>query len=140
MRAPISVAKKLLFHLPGGISKAFGERFFEGLVPEFLWLEATDRCAAKCAFCSIWQTPSTRLGWFYLASPYNILFLIAELLICVLALFGDSLKDKGILGKILYLPTFLVNSNLAALLGLYSFFTGKQTSLWRRARRRGESV
>jgi hypothetical protein len=58
----------------------------------------------------------------------------------VLAIFGSSLKDKGFLGKMLYLPTFLVNSNMAAILGLYSFFTGKQTSLWRRARRRGESV
>ena len=75
-----------------------------------------------------------------MAPPYNIVFLAAEILICLLAIFGASLKDKGLVGKILYLPTFLVNSNFAALLGLYSFFTGKQTSLWRRARRRGESV
>jgi hypothetical protein len=88
----------------------------------------------------IWQLPRMPLGWLYLAVPYNFIFLIAELLILLLALFGGSLKDKGVLGKILYLPTFLVNSNLAAILGLYSFFTGKQTALWRRARRRGESV
>jgi hypothetical protein len=88
----------------------------------------------------IWQLPRTPLGWLYLALPYNFIFLIAELLIVVLAIFGGSLKNKGVLGKVLYLPTFLVNSNLAAILGLYSFFTGKQTALWRRARRRGESL
>jgi poly-beta-1,6-N-acetyl-D-glucosamine synthase len=81
-----------------------------------------------------------QLAWLYLAPPFNIIYLLGELLICVLAIFGSSLKEKGGVGKVLYLPTFLVNSNMAAILGLYSFFTGKQTSLWRRARRRGESV
>ena len=42
---------------------------------------------------------------------------------------------RGILGKLLYLPTFLVNSNLAALSGLYLYLTGKQTHLWQRVRR-----
>src|SRR6266498_1453201 len=110
-------------------------KFMRPLVP-LMMIAAFIATLAAC----IWQLPSMNLAWLYLASPYNIIFLIAELLICVLALFGSSLKDKGYLGKILYLPTFLVNSNLAAILGLYSFFTGKQTSLWRRARRRGESV
>ena len=110
-------------------------KFLRPLVP-FLMIIAFLVTLAAC----IWQLAPTNLGWLYLAAPYNILFLIAEILICILAIFGSSLKDKGLLGKILYLPTFLVNSNLAAILGLYSFFTGKQTSLWRRARRRGESV
>ena len=44
------------------------------------------------------------------------------------------------MGKLLYIPTFLVNSNMAAIFGLYSFFTGRQTALWKRARRRGESA
>ncbi|HSJ87292.1 MAG TPA: glycosyltransferase family 2 protein [Anaerolineales bacterium] len=110
-------------------------KFMRPLVP-FLMIIAFLVTLAAC----IWQLAPTNLGWLYLAAPYNILFLVAEILICILAIFGSSLKDKGLLGKILYLPTFLVNSNLAAILGLYSFFTGKQTSLWRRARRRGESV
>jgi poly-beta-1,6-N-acetyl-D-glucosamine synthase len=79
-------------------------------------------------------------GWLYLAPPYNFIFLAGEILILVLALFGGSLKELGPIGKLLYIPTFLVNSNMAAVLGLYSFFTGKQTALWKRARRRGESA
>jgi hypothetical protein len=76
----------------------------------------------------------------YLAPPFNYIFLAGEILVLVLAFFGSSLKDLGFLGKLLYIPTFLVNSNMAAVLGLYSFFTGRQTSLWKRARRRGESA
>ncbi len=110
-------------------------KFMRPLVP-LMMIVAFLATLASC----IWQLPGTRLGWLYLATPYNFIFLIAELLIVLLALFGGSLKDKGVIGKVLYLPAFLVNSNLAAIMGLYSFFTGKQTALWKRARRRGESV
>jgi len=110
-------------------------KFMRPLVP-LMMIIAVMATTAAC----IWQLPSMPVGWFYLARPYNFVFLAAELLVGVLALFGGSLKDKGLLGKILYLPTFIVNSNIASILGLYSFFTGKQTSLWRRARRRGEPV
>lgn len=110
-------------------------KFMRPLVP-LMMIIAFLVTVAAC----IWQLPPMQFGWLYLAQPYNAMFLIAELLICTLAFFGNSLKNKGIVGKILYIPTFLVNSNLAAILGLYSFFTGKQTSLWRRARRRGESA
>jgi cellulose synthase/poly-beta-1,6-N-acetylglucosamine synthase-like glycosyltransferase len=110
-------------------------KFMRPLVP-LVMIVAFLATLASC----IWRLPSTHLAWLFLALPYNFIFLIAELLMFALAIFGGSTKDRGILGKILYLPTFLVNSNLAAILGLYSFFTGKQTALWRRARRRGESV
>lgn len=113
----------------------FSHKFMRPLVP-LVMIVAFLVTLAAC----IWAFPSASNGWLYLALPYNFIFLAAELMTCLLAFFGGSLKDKGIVGKILYLPTFLVNSNLAAILGLYSFFTGKQTSLWQRARRRGESV
>lgn len=110
-------------------------KFMRPLVP-LMMIVAFLVTVAAC----IWSPAARNLPWLYLAPPYNTIFLVAELLIGLLAVFGSSLKDKGLLGKMLYLPTFLVNSNMAAILGLYSFFTGKQTSLWRRARRRGEPV
>lgn len=110
-------------------------KFLRPLVPLMMMIAVI----ATIAAC-LWQLPAIPIGGLYLARPYNYVFLAAEMLIGVLAIFGGSLKNKGHLGKILYLPTFIVNSNIAAILGLYSFFTGKQTSLWRRARRRGESV
>jgi cellulose synthase/poly-beta-1,6-N-acetylglucosamine synthase-like glycosyltransferase len=79
-----------------------------------------------------------RFEWLYLAAPYNFLFFAFEVLLAVLAVIGGMFKGRGLLGKLLYLPAFLVNSNVSAVLGLYSFFTGRQTSLWRRVRRRGE--
>lgn len=110
-------------------------KFMRPLVPLMMIVSFV----ATLAAC-LWQLPAMENGWLYLAQPYNVVFLVLEITLCILAFLGGSLKNMGFLGKILYIPTFLVNSNLAAIVGLYSFFTGKQTSLWRRARRRGESA
>ncbi len=83
------------------------------------------------------QTTGSILGNFFaLASPWNLLFLGIQLAFYLLALVGNLLP--GINKKIpaLYLPTFLVNSNLAALLGLIRFTFGGQSTLWIKARRR----
>lgn len=53
----------------------------------------------------------------------------------LLAGLGERLKHWGRLGRWLYLPAFLVNSNLAALSGLLRFLTRRQTAVWERARR-----
>jgi biofilm PGA synthesis N-glycosyltransferase PgaC len=134
-QAMLMAGSVLPWRSPLLIWQVMSHKFMRPLVP-FLMIIAFLATLAAC----VWPLVATKLGGLYLAPPYNILFLAGEILICILAIVGSSLKDKGLLGKILYLPTFLVNSNLAAVLGLYSFFTGKQTSLWRRARRRGESV
>jgi poly-beta-1,6-N-acetyl-D-glucosamine synthase len=110
-------------------------KFMRPLVPLVILLAFASTLAA-----CIWPAVSTGWGWLYLTSPLNYIFLAGEILIGILAVFGSSLKELGVLGKLLYIPTFLVNSNMAAVLGLYSFFTGRQTALWKRARRRGESA
>jgi len=71
-----------------------------------------------------------------LATPFNWIGLSLQFLFYGLAWLGNSLERKGAWGKLLYLPTFLVNSNLAGLIGLYRSLTKGQTSLWQRARRR----
>lgn len=113
----------------------FSHKFMRPLVPLVMILAFI----ATLGAC-IWPPSGTPAGWLYLAWPYNFIFLGGEILVALLAFFGSSLKEMGVLGKLLYVPTFLVNSNMAAILGLYSFFTGRQTSLWKRARRRGESA
>lgn len=75
----------------------------------------------------------------YLAWPYNLILFLSQLIFYILAWLGNVVKGKGRIAKLLYLPTFLVNSNLSALRGLASFLTGRQTALWQRAQRRGES-
>jgi hypothetical protein len=57
-----------------------------------------------------------------------------------LAWLGGRNQGKGKLGKILYAPTFLVNSNLAALQGLYRYLTRQQTARWQRVNRRHGTV
>ncbi len=76
----------------------------------------------------------------YLSGPYSQILFLLQLIFYLLALLGSKFKGKGLLGKILYIPAFLVNSNLSAVRGLVSFFTGKQSALWKRTRRRGEPV
>jgi biofilm PGA synthesis N-glycosyltransferase PgaC len=134
-QAMLMAGSLLPWRSPVLVWQVISHKFMRPLVP-FLMIIAFLATLAAC----IWQLAPLNHGWLYLAPPYNFLCMATEVFICILAIFGSSLKDKGLLGKILYLPTFLVNSNFAALLGLYSFFTGKQTALWRRARRRGESV
>ncbi len=56
-----------------------------------------------------------------------------------LAVIGNHTEIRGIVGKLLYLPTFLVNSNLAALVGWYRYWTQRQTGIWQRVGRR-ESI
>lgn len=76
----------------------------------------------------------------YLSKPYGAIMLSLQLVFYLLAWLGNRLRGKGKIGKVLYLPAFLVNSNLSAIRGLVSFFTGRQTSLWKRARRREELI
>jgi len=70
-----------------------------------------------------------------LQSPAAAIALALQILFYVTALAGNLPGLKGLPVKFLYLPTFLVNSNLAALLGLYGYVTGRNTALWKRAER-----
>jgi poly-beta-1,6-N-acetyl-D-glucosamine synthase len=74
----------------------------------------------------------------HLAAPYNYLFMGFQILFYLAALAGSRIEKSTRLGKLLYLPTFLVNSNFAALAGLFRFLTGRQTALWKRVRRQEE--
>ena len=69
-----------------------------------------------------------------LSQPFNWILLGGQLLFYGAAWLGGQEK-RGKIGKLLYVPHFLVNSNLAALIGLYRFVTGQQTTLWQRVRR-----
>jgi hypothetical protein len=71
-----------------------------------------------------------------LAAPLNWLFLAAQILFYSLAWVGSFVQLKGRLGKILYLPHFLFNSNYATLVGLLRFLRKRQTVLWTKAQRK----
>ncbi len=69
------------------------------------------------------------------AAPWFPL-LVGQIAFYAVALVGLQYPDHGRVSRALYLPTFLVSSNLAALLGLYRFSTGQQSTHWTRLRRR----
>jgi poly-beta-1,6-N-acetyl-D-glucosamine synthase len=73
--------------------------------------------------------------WLTLSAPINWLILGLQLLFYSLAVVGNIFKLSGKVGKLLYLPTFLLNSNISALIGLIKFITGRQTALWQRVDR-----
>lgn len=66
-----------------------------------------------------------------LTPPFNWIVFSLQIAFYFLALGGRFLENRKIGWlRIFYIPTFLLNSNWAALLGMLSFFSGKQTSLW----------
>ena len=67
-----------------------------------------------------------------LTSPYNWIMLAAQVIFYATAWLGNHVEPGGSLGRLLYLPTFLVNSNLATLGGIWGSLTGSQTTLWER--------
>jgi cellulose synthase/poly-beta-1,6-N-acetylglucosamine synthase-like glycosyltransferase len=69
------------------------------------------------------------------AGPWMAL-LIGQFAFYAVAILGLQHASGGRLSRALYIPTFLVSSNVAALLGLYRYSTGQQTTHWIRLRRR----
>jgi len=78
------------------------------------------------------DTSTSLLG---LSPPYTWAFLCMQLFFYLLAALGNLVKFQGLPGKLFYLPTYLVNSNIAILRGFYGFISGKQTNIWERVRR-----
>ena len=58
----------------------------------------------------------------------------------LLALVGNRFAGRHKVGKLLYLPTFLVNSNFASFLGFLRFVSGGQGALWERVERNKDKV
>lgn len=110
-------------------------KFMRPLVPLAMIVAILANLAAVIIPSTLFNYEILNLGW-----PYNLTMLLIQLVFYVLAWLGNVLNGRGLIGKTLYIPAFLVNSNLSAVRGLVSFFTGRQTSLWKRARRREELI
>jgi len=78
------------------------------------------------------DTSTSLLG---LSLPYAWAFLSMQLFFYLQAALGNLVKVQGLLGRLIYLPAYLVNSNIAILRGFYGFISGTQTNIWERVRR-----
>ncbi len=74
-------------------------------------------------------------AWLVLAFPYNWIFFAVQGMFYLLAFVGGKRRLSGVPGKLLYLPAFLINSNVAALRGLAGYLTHRQTVVWKKALR-----
>lgn len=128
----ISLAGQYLpFNRPRLVWQVVSHKFFRPLVPFAMIGALLFNLAAV-----IWPPLPGPLGFVRLAAPWNWIFGAAQVIFYLLALVGRSFERTNMAAKVLYLPTFLVNSNFAAVLGLYRFLTGKQSALWKRVPRR----
>jgi poly-beta-1,6-N-acetyl-D-glucosamine synthase len=76
----------------------------------------------------------------WLAPPWNWLAFGAQVAFYLAAWLGRHTSNMGKFGKLLYLATFLVNSNYAALRGFWRFVSRGQDTRWMRVRRREDTV
>ncbi|HJW90704.1 MAG TPA: glycosyltransferase family 2 protein [Anaerolineales bacterium] len=128
----LALAGRLLpWKNPLVIWQVFSHKILRLFVP-FAMLGAFTAAAAAV----LWPARAEMFPALFLAPPYNWLYLVSQLAFYALALLGSLRPHQGLAGKLLYLPAFLVSSNLAALAGLVTFIRGKQAHLWRRAPRR----
>jgi biofilm PGA synthesis N-glycosyltransferase PgaC len=129
-QAMIFSLRKLPWRRPLIVWQILSHKFMRPLVP-FAMLGALAGNLGAVALPSTGRLPA----WLSLALPYGWVFLGLQAGFYLLALLGKRLRMSGLFGKLLYIPTFLVNSNYAALLGLFRYLTGRQTALWEKAAR-----
>jgi biofilm PGA synthesis N-glycosyltransferase PgaC len=84
----------------------------------------------------IWPSTAGSTNLFTLAAPFQWIFAGLQILGYLLAWIGNKRESKKSFGYLFYLPTFLVNSNLAALKGFFRFLNHKQSNQWQRVERR----
>jgi len=69
------------------------------------------------------------------SSVFYWLLLLLQIAFYGAAVVGNRVKFQGFMGKMFYLPTYIVNSNMAILRGFYGYLSKKQTNVWERVRR-----
>lgn len=122
----------LPFHRPFLVWQVISHKFLRPLVP-FAMIGALFANIAVILF----PVGGDNSPFFNLRFPFQWIFLALQLVFYVLAFFGERLKRLPF-GNILYLPAFLVNSNLAAIYGFIRYVMGTQSTRWTRVKRREE--
>ena len=84
----------------------------------------------------LWPAEQSAMALISLAWPFNWLMFGSQIIFYSAAAISGHTKQHSRISKVIYLARFLVNSNLAALIGLYRFATKQQTPLWQRVKRR----
>ena len=133
----ISNAGRLLpFDRPVLVWQIVSHKFMRPLVPFFMIGAAVTNIYAVLIKPGN-GTPKNQV--LNLKPPFNYTFFLIQSVFYTIAWFGkryENLRGANLLEKIFYLPTFIVNSNIAALRGFGMYIQGKQSNLWERMPRR----
>jgi cellulose synthase/poly-beta-1,6-N-acetylglucosamine synthase-like glycosyltransferase len=128
----ISMAHKLLpFNRPLVVWQIISHKFMRPLIP-FAMIGAL----LANVLDVLWLKQTSGISFSIFQPTFSWIILGLQGMFYGLAWLGNWGSFPGKLGHLLYLPTFLVNSNLAAMAGLFRFLSGRQTPLWKRATRR----
>lgn len=127
----IAMAGALMPRSPVTAWQVLSHKFARPLVPVLMIGALVANVAA------LWRpSGDTEQSLLHLSAPYNWIILGLQAVFYAVALLPKAgLELSGTLGKILYLPSFLLDSNVAALLGLFRYMTGRQSTLWQRVPR-----
>jgi cellulose synthase/poly-beta-1,6-N-acetylglucosamine synthase-like glycosyltransferase len=129
----ITMAKRILpFDQPLLVWQILSHKFLRPIVPFFMIGAALFNLLAVLF-------PPPAKGLWILSQPYSAIFLGLQILFYALAWVGRKAGNSGEqskLARLFYIPTFLTNSNFAALMGFFRFLRGSQSHLWERIQRR----
>jgi len=127
----IFLSKTLLpFNRPFEVWKIISHKYFRAFVP-FAFILAF----AFNLILVVLPANNPRFPFLQLAIPYNWIFMGLQIIFYLVGIICAQVKIPGKFGKILYLPTFLINSNYAVIIGLLSFFRNQEAHLWERVNR-----
>ncbi len=132
-----SAAHILPWRSPLLVWQVVSHKFFRPLVPVAM---LTALLANLAAVIRPPEAAAQWSDWLRLAFPYNWILLALQGSFYGLAWLGNRFSLPGKAGKLLSLPAFLYNSNLAALTGLFRYANGRESVLWQRVARRQEVI
>ena len=129
----MTMAKQILpFDQPLLVWQILSHKFLRPMVP-FCMIGA-----ALFNFLAV-LFPPTAKGLWILSRPYSVILLGLQILFYSLAWIGRKAGDRGEQNKLVrlfYIPTFLTNSNFAALMGFFRFLRGESIPYVERIQRR----
>lgn len=128
-QAMFSAWQLLPFRNPFVIWQIFSHKYLRPFIPIAMALMLIGNLLALTL-----PAASTAPPWFLLLPPFGNILLGLQFVFYLAAFLGRGRKYKSRIGRLMYLPTFLLNSNLAALLGLYRYLSSRQTVLWKQVR------
>ncbi len=69
---------------------------------------------------------------YYLTGPFYRAFFFAQSIFYLFALVGSLVKNTGVNSRLFSLPLTFCTLNIAALLGGFSYFSGRQKAIWKK--------